>query len=176
MSKIVQITVLLTAVFFFSGCKKNYFISPEQEMLFQVDIISYEPGYRHYGYIINMNGDILTYDNPEKWNFPGSNFNITEDQAAENISMCRVSGRIPAEELSKFSHYIDNIASSRVTALKKSGDEGSVQYICYRFSESSHIYKGYTIRIEGNYTGENLNFYSKKVIVWMKELNNQLFN
>jgi len=170
MKKVLIIFSIFLVISFSESCKENFLVSHEQEILFQMDYVNYAWGYQHYGFMIDNQGRILTYDNPEKWNFPDDNFILTEKQIVENISMCRVSGeKITAEELKRFSSYIDKIASSKLTASRNTGaDAGTFQYICYRFSENSMMYKGFIMKTEGDFTAENLNFYSKKVVSWMK--------
>ena len=171
--KIILITLL---VLFITGCKKNYVISDKQAILFQLDYVNYAWGYQHHGFIIDNKGNILTYNNPEEWNFPDNNLVLNEIQVAENISKCIQTGKkISKEELQKYTNYIENIASSKVTALKNvAADAGSLEYVCYQFSESTGTYKGYLIKMEGDFTCENLNFYSKKLAAWMRYINNSM--
>jgi hypothetical protein len=173
LGKIVLITL---TILFVTGCKKNYVISDNQTILFQVDYFNYAWGYQHHGIIIDNEGNVLTYNNPEDWNFPDNDFSLNESQIAENINKCnQTSKKIPKEELQRYAKYIKNIASSKVTALKNvAADAGSLEYICYQYSENKGIYKGYLIKMEGDFTCENLNFYSKKVAAWMRDINNSL--
>lgn len=165
------IIILLFAVTL-TACKKNSAISNRQAILFEFEYVNYAWNYQHYGFIIDSEGDVLVYNNPESWNFPDRELRINENQVAENLAMCTHSGiRIPKSELQKYSNHIKNIASSKVTALKNAADDsGSAEYICYQYSESSGIYKGTIIKMEGDFTCENLNFYSKKVSDWMKNI------
>jgi hypothetical protein len=160
------------------ACKKSTVTSHEQEMLFQLEYVNYSWGYQHNGFIIDGEGNVLEYDNPQNWNFPDNNFILTQAQVAENLGMCRkTSMKIPSEELHKYAGFIKNISSSKVTAPKNAGaDEGSTEFICYQLMSGSSSYKGYIIKMEGDYTCENLNFYSKKVASWMKEINSTLKN
>ncbi|MCX6253659.1 MAG: hypothetical protein NTV31_04190 [Bacteroidia bacterium] len=175
-SSLGKIVLITLTVLFITGCKKNYVISDNQTILFQVDYINYAWGYQHHGTIIDNEGNVLTYNNPEDWNFPDDDLGLSESQVAENINKCiQTSKKIPKEELQRYAKYIKNIASSKVTALKNvAADAGSLEYICYQFSESTGMYKGYLIKMEGDFTCENLNFYSKKVAAWMREINNSL--
>ena len=86
--------------------------------------------------------------------------------------MCTHSGiTIPKAELLKYSDHIKNIASSKVSALKNEADDsGSSKYICYQYSETTGIYKGTVIKMEGDFSCENLNFYSRKIAEWMKNI------
>jgi hypothetical protein len=173
--RLITICLFLTSCCV-SGCKKNIVINENQALLFQVDYLNYAWGYQHSGFFIDNKGNVLTYKNPQEWNFPDKNFNLSESQVHENFVKCSNSGiKIPAEELNKFSLHIKNISSSKVTALKNvAADAGSLEYICYQFSEESGMYKGSLIKMEGDFTCENLNFYSKKVVEWLKDINDTL--
>lgn len=167
-----QITFFILMVLLTAGCKKNNIINDKQAILFQYEYVNYAWGYQHNGFFIDSEGNILKYNNPESWNFPDNDLTLSEIQVAENISRCTPTGKkIPKDELQKYSNYIRNIASSKVTALKNvAADAGSLEFLCYRYSESSGTYKGYLIKREGDFTCENLNFFSKKVTTWMREI------
>jgi hypothetical protein len=170
------IVLLILATFLTTGCKKNYVISENQLIMFQLDYINYSWGYQHKGYFIDYEGNVLTYNNPQEWNYPDKDLSISKSQVAENISRCTRSGiRIPDDEFHKYTHYIKNIASCKVTAMKNvAADAGSLQFICYQLSENSGVYKGYLIKMEGDFRCENLNFFSKKTAAWMRDINNTL--
>ena len=168
-------TFLLLPVIF-AGCKKNIGISNRQAILFEYEYVNYAWSYQHYGFFIDNEGNVLAYNNPEEWNFPDRELRISENQIAENLSYCTHSGiKIPKEDLQKYSNHIKNIASSKVSAMKNvAADAGSSEYICYQYSESTGMYKGTLIKMEGDFTCENLNFFSKKVADWMKNINNSI--
>lgn len=174
-----NIKIFASVIVLFSvavACKKNTIISHEQRMLFQLDYVNYAWGYQHNGLIIDVEGNVLTYNNPEKWNFPENDFILSAEHVAENLDKCRKTGIvIPKDELQRFAGYINNIALSKVTAPKNTGaDQGSLEFVCYRFMENDLKYKGYLIKMEGDYTCENLNFYSKKVSSWIRDINERL--
>jgi hypothetical protein len=168
---IISLFVLLIV-----GCKKHYTINENQVILFQYEYINYAWGYQHNGFIIDNDGNVLTFRNPEHWNFPDNDFSLSETEVAENIDTCTPAGiKIAEEELQKYTSYINNVASSKVTALKNvAADAGSSEYICYKYSESTGTYKGYLIKMEGDFTCENLNFYSKKISLWMKDIKTRI--
>ena len=167
-----QISIILFLALLISGCKKNTVINEKQAILFQVDYVNYAWGYQHNGILIDNLGNVLSYKNPQYWNFQDEQLNITDTQVRDNMSNCLNSGkRIPADELKKYSGYIKNISSSKVTAPKNvAADAGTMEFICYQYSEHSGTYKGTLIKKEGDFKCENLNFYSKKVSVWLKNI------
>ena len=171
-----KILLLFLLTVMMTGCKKNFVISNRQAILFEFEYVNYAWNYQHYGFLIDNEGNVLNYNNPESWNFPDRELRISEDQVAENLSMCTHSGiRIAKSDLQKYSNHIQNIASSKVSALKNAADDaGSTEYICYQYSESTGMYKGTIIKMEGDFTCENLNFFSRKVAEWMKNINNSI--
>jgi len=172
----IYIIFVLLIAYTISGCKKNVVFDEKQAILFQVDYVNYAWGYKHNGFLVDNQGNILTYKNPQVWNFPDKDFNLSENQVRDNIGNCLNTGKkIPKEELKKYANHIKNISSSKVTALKNvSADAGSIEYICYQFSEKTGIYKGTLIKMEGDFTCENLNFFTKKVTTWLKNINDTL--
>jgi hypothetical protein len=172
----IKIFLILFSVLLMTDCKKTVTINPKQAILFQVEYVNYAWGYQHNGFFIDNEGYILSYKNPENWNWPDKSLSLTGQQVRANLEACIKTGeKIAAEELIKNAGYIKNIALSKVTALKNvAADAGSLKYICYQYSGSSEIYTGYIIKEEGNFTCENLNFFSKKVTTWLKRIKDTL--
>jgi hypothetical protein len=168
--------LLILASLSFKGCKKNNVINENQHILFQYDYINYAWGYLHKGFLIDNQGNILTYKNPQIWNYPDEDLILTESQLRENLENCLLTGeKISSDELEKYAGYIKNISLSKITALKNvAADAGTGQYICYAYSDTTGTYKGSLIKMEGDFTCENLNFFSKRVSVWLKGINDTL--
>ncbi len=166
-----SLTILLL-----TGCKKSFTASEKNVVLFQYDYINYAWGYQHKGFFIDNKGNVLEYNNPEDWNFPGDDFILSEKLIAENLASCVLSDiKISEEELQKYISYIKNITSSKVTAIKNvAADAGTSKYTCFQYLENTDNYKGYLIKMEGDFTCENLNFFSKRVVLWMKDISNNL--
>lgn len=165
-----NILLVFSGLILISGCKKHDYTAVSQEViLFQYD---YSSSSEHSGFLIDSEGNVYTYSNPSEWNHPDSDMEISREQAEENTGSSVFSGiKIPGEELLKYAKAIDFIASSRVTAPRKnSAGEGSTRFICYQFDESAQKYKGYLIKSEGEVSRENLNFHSKRVSQWMKDI------
>jgi uncharacterized Fe-S cluster protein YjdI len=170
------IIIISVLVLLYAGCKKNLSVSNVKDLYFQMDYLNYAWGYQHNGFIIKGNGEVLVYNNPEKWNFPDNNYMLTAEQVEENLGMCHPAGvKISGTELARYASHISNIASSKVSAPRNiAADEGTTQFICYETSGQEKNYKGYLIKMEGDFTCENLNFFSKKVVTWMKDISHNL--
>jgi hypothetical protein len=165
------LTVILISIAF-TDCQKTYTVSKSQEVLYQFEYINNSQGYAHSGFFVDVNGNILRYNLPAKWNFPKEGQTLSKQEVLENISASKTTGdKISPEELQKYINYIDNIAASKVTSPKNiAAEAGLSSYYCFQFSENSSTYKRTVIKTEGNSECENLNFFSKKVVVWMNEI------
>jgi len=152
------------------SCRKTVVINSKQAVLFQVEYVNGAENRRHYGFFVDNQGKILAYDNPADWAFPDKQLMINSLQLNSDLSKCRDTGlKVPEEELLNHARVIKNISASKVTAMKRSSPgSGSMKYICYQFNEGTGIYKGSLIKMEGDSTCENLNFYSKRVALWLR--------
>jgi hypothetical protein len=165
------ITVIVIALTL-SSCKKNFSVREGQDIFFKFEYVNYAWGFQHYGFMVDVKGRVLTFNDPPKWNFSDNDHLISRAQVQENISYCTESEKvIPQLQLSKFMKYIDKIASSKITAQKNIGaDKGTSTFVCYQFSENTSLYKETIIKMEGDANCENLNYFSKKVVEWMREI------
>jgi hypothetical protein len=174
----LKVVCLILVSLLFNRCTTTYLVSKSQEILFQVEYINDTGVYDHWGYYIDVNGDVLYYKLPEKWNSPGDDQTITKSDIDENLKSASHTGvKIPKEELLKYINYIDNIAASKVTLSKTKGKlEGTFSYYCYQYSDNSSSYKRTIIKRKGHSKCENLNFYSKKVVSWLNEIGDKIDN
>jgi len=170
--KFFHIIVTVFLILIVPGCKKSYILNDNQIVLFQYEYLNYAWGYQHSGFYIDCDGNILEYDKPEGWNFADSDNTIESSLLLENLTKCSLSEKsVSSSELSKYSRHIENIASSKVTSPRNIGaDIGSMKYYCYLYDDATDTYHGFLIKMAGDYTCENLNFYSKRVASWLDEI------
>lgn len=166
----LYIFLFLLASLLLPGCKKAALVNENHAILFQVDYVNDVREYEHSGFFIDSEGNVYRYKNPANWIFPDKDFVLTESQIRDNTENCEADSiKIAIDELQKYSKYIKNITLSKVTAFKNAAAKtGSVKYICYQHIDGSEIYKGSILKMEGEYTCENLNFFTRKVTSWLK--------
>ncbi len=169
---VINIKILFLVILLIAGCKKSDFSFSSQVILFQYDHVR---GTNHQGFIIDSEGNVFTY-NTDGVNFPDRDLEISQNKVDEYLGQCEFSGiKITGEELLKYARYIEYIASSKVTAPHDTGDDtGTIRFICYQFEENPGLYNGQLIKMEGDCTRKNLNFYSRKVSLWMREIVGEL--
>jgi hypothetical protein len=168
----MRVFFFIVLAYLFAGCKKDQILTGNQQILFHVDYRNEAWGPEHSGFFIDSKGNVITYNNPEEWNNYDNFYHLSEDKLKQNLLRCQVSDKkIPEQDILKYSNYIKNIASSKVSARRNvANDAGKTEFVCYQFSESTGTYQGYLIKLEGDYTSENLNFYSRKVASWLREI------
>ncbi len=168
--------IVLLAVVLSAGCKKNNVSNEESIILFQYEFLDISPAYNHYGFFIDREGNIITYRNPDDWHFAGNDLVFTEDQLTGNLKKSFYTGiKVPDEELARYEKYIRYLALSKVSAPRITGsEEGTARFICYEFSANTGNYRGTVIKTEGAVSSENLNFYSKRIASWLKDINNSI--
>ena len=166
------VSVSLIAFLLHSGCKKTNSGNDDRVILFQYEYLGPAPVNDHNGYFIDSDGNILTYNSPPDWNFPGSDLILTDDQMEENLKQSTYAGiKVPEEELARYEKYIRFLALSKVSAPRNTGSEkGTARFICYEFTPNTGIYSGTIIKTEGAVSSENLNFYSKRIASWLKDI------
>ena len=172
MKGLLTYAILLSSLLSSTGCKDNNTLSGSQKILFQYSFTCAPGTQRNEGVIIDSQGNVLLFSNPSGWNVPDRNAMLSNNQVEENLAQCRFSGmKIPVSELTRFSGYINNIFSSKVSAGKKvSQGRGTYGYYCYYFSAADSTYRQVIIRMHGDTDCENLNFYSRKVVDWINLL------
>lgn len=173
---IVSISILVVTEVALNSCRKGVVLSEDQKILFQYSYVNSALGKNNQGCIIDNEGNLLIYNQPEKWNFPDKNSVLTQAQVAENLSYCSSTGiKVPQSELGRYIRYIKNIASSKVTARKSvAADKGTFNFYCFSYSGENFTYKQVTIKTLGDFECENLNFFSKKVVDWMNQMMQEL--
>jgi hypothetical protein len=172
MRPLIVLSILVFCIATFESCRKVNVLSSEQKMLFQYSYVNYAWGSNNQGFIIDSEGNLLLYNQPEKWNFPDNNSSFTQAQVTENLSYCTATGRkVTGAELLKYTGYIKYLAASKITAKKNvAADMGTFNYYCFSYSEESSSYRQVTIKTAGDYECENLNFYTNKVVAWMNQM------
>jgi hypothetical protein len=171
-----NIIVFLAIIILSGSCRKSTGLNEKQDILFQVDYLNYSLGFEHRGLYIDKTGEVFSYNNPEDWNFTDDDMTISGEQMRNNIKKCKVSPNpVNSDEMMRHTAHIRNISSSKVTAQKNvAADAGTLLFICYTYSEKSDTYKGTIVKMEGNFTSENLNFYSKKLVAWLRSVSESL--
>lgn len=175
-SFVCKYRLLLLLIILSSGCQKDNVVSEDQKIIFQYSYTNRAWGPQNQGLLIKGDGNVLVYDNPEKWNFPDSENKLTQAQVEENLSYCTPTDlKIPQAELQKYVKYINNFASSKVSApVSRGADMGAFSYLCFQFSTDSLNYKTVTIRVRGDWEYENLNYFSKKTVDWLDSIRSEL--
>jgi hypothetical protein len=164
-----KILIIIFLFLLLSACQKDYVVSEDQKIFFQTSYVNFAWGTVNRGYLIDNNGNILSYSNPVNWNYPDEAMELSAADINENLSKCVPTGKkISSGELQKYINYIDNLASGKMSAsVNRGADMGSASKYCFQYSPATSTYKCITIKIEGDWESKNLNYFSDKVSNWL---------
>lgn len=167
-------TIILFILFFsVTGCyKENFNKTPNG--YYTLEQTNYAWGYHKSGWMIDMQGNIMSFNLPSKWNYTDTSGFITENKLIENISNCENKiGEISKNELYRFSFLINKAIEGNMTEkINVGNDAGQYQYSCYKFDANSGLYKKVILSVEGDFRYHNENFEAIEISEWMKKLNN----
>jgi hypothetical protein len=168
--KLLPVIIILLIL---SSCQKDYFVNREQKVLFQMSYVNFAWGAVNSGFFIDTDGNVLRYYNPSSWNPVNKGMALSREEISENLSYCFSTGiRISTDELRTYVDYIDNLASSKVSAPVQTGaDMGSRIIFCFKYIPETGSSLPVVVKCTGDFSYENLNFYAKKVAEWMNGIN-----
>lgn len=125
-------SILLLLTLGFAGCmkmdgygdydqdrdpKKNH-IAP---VIFQYEYYNYAWGFRHSGFLIDKDGRIKGFNQPENWITPDSSGFMAKEDLKYNLAKCdTISGRVDLDELYQYASKIKGIRNGKIV------DHGSV--------------------------------------------------
>ncbi len=153
------------------GCNKEKFDSLPHGY-YTLDYRNWAWGYKHNGWMMDAEGNVLSFDLPAKWNDPDSLGYISEAALLENLSYC---GKKVAKETKRKiyqnNQLIEGAAKGNVS-LQDGGarDMGTSTYICYRYDAARKLYKKITLKMEGDIEAVNESDDAAKIVKWMKKL------
>ena len=126
----------------------------------------------HSGWMIDENGIIRAYKNPEKWNYPDSLGYISRCQLEENLSYCdSVIGKVSAREMSHYNHLVFPASKGSLTKPEQHGaDMGIQMYSCYCYDRPRDRYRQVILNQYGDWIRTNENDKAVKIYSWLRKL------
>lgn len=148
-----------------------------QEILFGVSYVNYAWGKQNRGFFINQKGQVYTYNNPAKWNFPQEDASLSEVLMKENLSASQLKDTIiSATEVKKFASVLYDIREDRFSPrTAKGADMGSTTYYAFRFDPDSKTYKPVLLALYGDFETQNLDLNAVEITNWLKTLTASLY-
>lgn len=153
------------------GCNKEKFDSLPHGY-YTLEHENWAWGYSHSGWIIDTDGNVMTFDLPSKWNREDSLGYISESALLENISYCnKKAEKVSKRKLYKHNQLIAGAANGKISLHDNTtADMGTRQYTCYWYDETRNLYKRVILKIEGDMEAVNESKNAAKIVDWMKKI------
>lgn len=153
------------------GCNKEKFDSLPHGY-YTLEYENWAWGYQHSGWIVDEDGNIMSFDLPSKWSKEDSSGYIAESALLENISYCNKKvAKVSKRKLYKNNQLIDGAANGKLSSRNGSSRDGGVhRYNCYQYDKTRDLYKKIILKIEGDMEVVNESENAAKIVAWMKKI------
>jgi hypothetical protein len=150
------IVIFIFGIFLFSCAKSAS--KKVKDGYFTKEYTNWAWGSQHNGWVINKDGDILSFNLPQSWNHPDSLGYISEQNLLDNISNCeKTKEKVSGLQLNKHTKLIKNASMRSLSEKKSVGiDGGGNDFYCYWYDEEVGKYKKVRLLLRGDYRQENL--------------------
>jgi hypothetical protein len=150
------------------GCEKikEY----NQEVLFKVEYINYAWGFQHHGKIIDLYGNVISFNLPATWHFPDEDGYISLSDMSENMDqlgdiVCTVDNGVLADNFNKLLKAKDGELTDPEHRMY---DAGSTTYSGFLYDSRKKRYKEILIRRTGDYYIENKSKEAGEIYNWLQ--------
>jgi len=165
-------TIIITIVLFcLLGCnKKKYESIPHGYYTFEVE--NWAWGHQHNGWIIDADGNVMSFNLPANWKRPDSLGFISEEDILDNLSKCKNKIKnITARKLYENNKLLEGAAIGSFSEKENTAnDMGWIQYSCYQFDVEKGLYKKIKLHVEGDWSFHNESNEAKEITAWMKKI------
>jgi hypothetical protein len=130
----------------------------EKVIFFQFEYINYAWGYNHTGFIIDQDGNIYDYNQPEGWNFPNDDqISLSDFQKNLDSSEVRLSS-IDGEEFQRMLTLAPKVMGNNLTEMKNvMNDAGAELYNVYIANKNKTTLTRYLLQMRGDNYQKNTN-------------------
>jgi len=149
-----------------------------QRIFFQYEYVNFAWGYQHVGWLIDANGNIYCYNNPENWHYDDSTGYISSRDMNCNISETdSICFKIDSNELDdKIGLIIDASKGDISEPVHEMYDAGSVVYCGYIYNTYDQKYKKILFKQLGDIRIENSSKASVDLYEWLDSINHLIYN
>jgi hypothetical protein len=153
-----------------------YVCQPNQKVLFQCERINYAWGDFHRGWILDSEGYVRAYVQPEHWTFPNSSGMISDSAMQSNLiqadSICM---QLDLNELSDKVSLIEQASKGDLSKpVNEMCDYGALVYNCYMYDQKTKTYHCFLLNQYGDFMISNKSNAAKKLYEWLQGITNQV--
>jgi hypothetical protein len=151
---------------------KAYEAPRTQPVFFEYRHVNHAWGYAESGWLVDANGDIRTYDLPEKFIMPDSTGFISRVDLIQNLSQCDSTiHRVDAEDLRYYTGLISGAAQGKIGKAENiAADAGSSVLSCYIYDANEDMYRYVFLAASGDWQQFNESPEAEILVEWLKGL------
>ncbi|MFC2080471.1 hypothetical protein ACFLRQ_03245 [Bacteroidota bacterium] len=167
----IQFMFVAIACLLIVSCEEaeNY-IPTDQPVYFEYSYINMAWGFQHHGWVIDMEGNVRSYDKPENWLSAGED-GLDYDDLLTNISQAdSIIATIDSAVLSEKIQLIMDAKDGKISPLVGSAnDAGSSVLSAIYFDEATGKYKSVLLAQSGDFERHNKSRAAESLTEWLKE-------
>lgn len=143
-----------------------------QKVVFEYRYLNNAFGQQFHGWIINDQGAVLGYENPEIWKFVNDEQFISEQNMEENYAKAdTVLLEINYDDLVDNYSLIDKASQVELSEIEPTGiDMGTGVLYCYLWDKESRMYRQVFLGMNGNYRQRNTKKAAKELTEWLSDI------
>ena len=151
---------------------KAYEAPRTQPVFFEYRHVNHAWGYTENGWLVDDNGDLRSYDLPEKFIMPDSTGYISREDLIQNLAQCDSTvHRVAAEDLKYYTGLISGAAKGQIGKAENiAADAGSSVLSCYLYDVHKDMYRYVFLAASGDWQQFNEAPEAKILVEWMKDL------
>ena len=139
-------------------------------VLFQYEYYNYAWGFRHSGFLIDRDGQINGFSQPEKWIKPDSLGFLAKEDLQFNLESCdTISGKVNLDELNL---YYSRIKDIRTGEIVDNGlvmaDAGTGVFSAWYWNEKAGKYENVFLISNGDLSKVNTHPEVKELVAWLR--------
>lgn len=152
------------------GCSKKYSSIPHGYYTMVHQNAAW--GQQFGGWMINAEGEVLSFDKPSTWHKADSLGYISEAFLLENIANCEAElHKVSKRKVYKNNQLIAGAAKGSFSDESNSGnDAGTWMYTCFQYDAEKGLYKQVILAVDGDFSYANLSDEAAEIVKWMKSL------
>jgi len=141
-------------------------------VLFQYEYVNHAWGYRHRGFMIDAQGQVLGFDRPKDWKFPDSMGFLSEKDLRFNMEYCdTICGQVDPDEAWR---YYGKLRSMSDYKIEDTGvymaDAGTGVLSGWVYSYKEKTYKNVVLATNGDMNMVNNHPDANSIIEWLKSV------
>jgi len=166
-NKILILTLLASML---CACEEEEYIAPEdQPVYFEYSYINYAWGFQHHGWMIDRDGYIRAFDQPDNYRFADSTGYMSLEDLEYNLGLTdSIIDQVNPREMKKYIDYIPRAAEGEIGESENiAADAGGSTLTCYLYDQEADAYRRVFLAQSGDWEQFNLSQEAEKLVEWL---------